>query len=158
MVIDTVLSGRERYFIWLKEHITFFLINQQNESYFTFKCFFFFSKIKVLYFNSKVNDKSFGQAVWTHFSTNSTSNMLMRPKTAARRAGAVYMLSSRSIARMATPFSPMNERHAWRADIGRKAVKHQKNRLFSCWFCFLFLFSKAPCTDLRLTEFYLVQG
>lgn len=51
-----------------------------------------------------------------HLSTKTTSRMLTRPKTTARRAGAVYMLSCSLMTCTVTPFSPMNERLACRAD------------------------------------------
>lgn len=50
-----------------------------------------------------------------HLSTSATSRTLTAPKSAASRAGAVYMLSCRSMTSTATPFSPMNERHACNA-------------------------------------------
>lgn len=43
----------------------------------------------------------------------------MMPKAAARRAGAVYMLSFRYMALTVTPFSPINERQACRANVQR---------------------------------------
>ena len=51
-----------------------------------------------------------------HLSTNRTSRMLMTPKAAASIAGAVYMLSCRSMNFTVKPCSPMNDRHAWSAD------------------------------------------
>lgn len=54
-----------------------------------------------------------------HLSTKTTSRMLMMPKATANKAGAVYMLSCRSMIFTVTPCSPMNDRHACRADISK---------------------------------------
>lgn len=51
--------------------------------------------------------------------------MLMSPKTAASKAGVVYMLSCRSRNFTVTPFSPMKDRHACKAEAHKHRDKHE---------------------------------
>ena len=61
----------------------------------------------------------------------------MIPKAAARKAGAVYMLSCRSKISMVTPFSPMNDRNACSATIDKDM--HILNKHTHTTFFLLFL-------------------
>ena len=64
--------------------------------------------------------------VESYLRTMRTNRILTIPKAAANNAGAVYMLSCRSIIFTVTPFSPMNDRPACRAEQNHKTYTHYK--------------------------------
>lgn len=68
-----------------------------------------------------------------HLSTRTTRRMLTTPKAAASSAGAVYMLSCRSMNFTVTPFSPINDRHACNANVCRDTTAWTHTLVLKVW-------------------------
>lgn len=84
-----------------------------------------------------------------HLSTRPTSRMLTTPNTAASRAGAVYMLSCRSITLTVIPFSPIKERHACNANVCED---------ITIWKHILVTYVASGLKNMRYIRSYLVPG